>query len=509
MLQSPHPSRSKRRLRLLATLISSVALLAGCANMNSSSQPATGASTTTGVPSLIEPGKSWEQLLEVADTTATKGELGTAAVLYREAHFQRPDAEVPLRRLGPILLKMGHPLEASEAYKSLLALNEKDVEARLGLARSLINLNRPYAASLQFQRLIEAQPDNVESLIGLGVAYDLMGDHEQAQETFRLGLAFAPRNTSLLNNLGHSLTRAGRFDDAIEVLQFAVDQPGTSARHRHNLALAYGLAGKLREAAEMMSHDLDRPSVQQNMAYFRSQQFPRQLSSLARPPVEPVAPPSPPAPAAAEEHTPKPSALSGRDLAKKTMPKPSPDMSDGARATAPQHGQALQTQKPKPAAKAKETPEPGDTRPKAAQVAATKPGLATTPHATARALASGAKTTAAIAPPLPAGTESQKDGKSGTPDNDSRSRPKKVSDKSADDPPARPAQTAALSVAQKGSDGASNRTDSPDDSSLVLLAGLTYHTSPLPSLAASKRSDRRAEQAPVSLFKVSTENSAK
>ena len=508
MLQRPHPSRSKRRRRLLATLMSSVVLLAGCANMDTPSHPTTGASTTTGVPSSVEPGKSWEQLLEVADTTATKGELGTAALLYREAHFQRPDAEAPLRRLGPILLKMGHPLEASEAYKSLLALNEKDVEARLGLARSLISLNRPYAASLQFQRLIEEQPDNVEGLIGLGVAYDLMGDHEQAQETFRSGLAFAPRNTSLLNNLGHSLTRAGRFDDAIEVLQFAVDLPGTSARHRHNLALAYGLAGKLREAAEMMSHDLDRPSMQQNMAYFRSQQVPRQLSSLARPPVEPVAPPPAPATAEAEKQTPKPSAPSGKALAKKAKPEPSATTRNEARAPAPQQGRDQPTREPKPATTAKQTSEPSDTGQNAAQAATAKPGLATTPHATARALANGAKTMAAIAPPLPAGSESQKDDKSETPDKDSRPSPKKASDKLADNARAMLAETAAPTVARKNSDGSANRTDTPSDSGPILLAELTYHASPLPNLPASERSDPRAEQPPVSLFEAGTESSA-
>ena len=507
MLERRQLRRSKPKHRLLAALMSSAALLAGCANMDSPSRPAAGASMTAGVPSSVEAGRSWEQLLEVADTTAAKGEFGTAAVLYREAHFQRPDAKVPLRRLGPVLLKMGHPLEASEAYKSLLAMDETDVEARLGLARSLIGLNRPYAASLQFQRLVEEQPDNIEGLIGLGVSYDLMGDHEQAQETFRSGLSFAPRNTSLLNNLGHSLTRAGRFDDAIEVLQFAVDLPGTTARHRHNLALAYGLAGKLREAAEMMSHDLDRPSMQQNMAYFRSQQFPRQLSSLARPPVESVAPPPAPATAEAEQQAPKPLAPSAKATAEKAAPKPSPATRDEARAPAPPTDAKPAASEPKPTATAKKPSQaPTTTRPKAAQAAAVKPGIGTTPHATADTLAS--ETMAAIAPPLPAGDESEKGSKGPKPTQDSGPSPKRASDKATGNAPPKLAEAAAQAVSQKGSDEAGNRAKSRDDSSLILLAELTYHASPLPSPAATVRSDLPAEQPPVTLFNAGTESSA-
>ena len=507
MLERLQLRRSKPKHRLLAAVMSGAALLAGCANMDSPSRPATGASMTAGVPSSVEAGRSWEQLLEVADTTATKGELGTAALLYREAHFQRPDAKVPLRRLGPVLLKMGHPLEASEAYKSLLAMDETDVEARLGLARSLIGLNRPYAASLQFQRLVEEQPDNIEGLIGLGVSYDLMGDHEQAQETFRSGLAFAPRNTSLLNNLGHSLTRAGRFDDAIEVLQFAVDLPGTMARHRHNLALAYGLAGKLREAAEMMSHDLDRPSMQQNMAYFRSQQFPRQLSSLARPPVESVAPPPAPATAEAEEQAPKPPTPAGKATAKNSAPKPTTETRNEARAPIPPKDTKPAESEPKPSATAKKPSQaPTATRPEAARATATKPGLGTTPHATANTLAG--ETTAAIAPPLPAGDESRKGSKGSKPTEDSGPSPRKASDKATGNAPPKLAEAAAHPVTQRGSDAAVSRANSQDDSSLILLAELTYHASPLPNPAPSKRSDLPAEQAPVTLFKAGTESSA-
>ncbi len=505
MLERLHPTRSKHRLRLLASLVSSIALLAGCANMESPSRPATGASTSSGVPTSVEQGRSWDQLLEVADTTAAKGEFGTAAVLYREAHFQRPDAELPLRRLGPILLKMGHPLEASEAYKSLLAMNEQEPSARLGLARSLIALNRPYAASLQFQRITEGQPDNIEALIGLGVSYDLMGDHEQAQETFRSGLAFEPRNTSLLNNLGHSLTRAGRFDDAIEVLQFAVDLPGTSARHRHNLALAYGLAGKLREAAEMMSHDLDRPSMQQNMAYFRSQQFPRQLSSLAPPPVEQVAPPKPPA--AAQEQAPTSPAPANKPLAQKAPTEPSSAARKEARAPAPKESHTAAKPAPKPAATAMETQAPTATQSKTAAAA---PGIGSTPHATATALTNSANATAAIAPPVPDGEENKKDSKSRKPFKsgglDTKNSRNAVDD-NAGSTPVKLAEATARAVPQETADATTSSPTDVQDREVTLLAELSYHASPLPS-ATTSRSDVRASEPPVTLFKVGTESSA-
>ncbi len=457
----------------------------------------------TGVPTSVEQGKSWEQLLEVADTTAAKGELGTAAVLYREAHFQRPDAELPLRRLGPILLKMGHPLEASEAYKSLLAVNEQDQAARLGLARSLIALNRPYAASLQFQRMAEDQPDNTEALIGLGVAYDLMGDHEQAQETFRSGLAFEPRNTSLLNNLGHSLTRSGRFDEAIDVLQFAVDLPGTSARHRHNLALAYGLAGKLREAAEMMSHDLDRPSMQQNMAYFRSQQFPRQLSSLAPPPVEPVAPPKPPA--ATEERVPERPAPSNQPLALNTPSESNPATRDETRAPAPQERPkaAQPTAKPTPATATATQASPA-TRSRAAAAA---PGIGSTPHATATALAKRTNDTAAIAPPVPEGEKGKKGGKNPKPFKSGGLETKSASETGADSTPAQLAAATAPRLTQEASDRAASSTPTVQDKDITLLAELSYHASPLPSLITRDRGDAHAAEPPVTLFKAGTEGS--
>ncbi len=516
MLEHPHTGTAKRRMRLLISLMSSVALLAGCANLEGSrSAPDMGRETASGSdgsssnsgnsssPSELASNYDWNQLIDVAATTVEKGELGTAAMLYKEAHLQRPSEPEPLRRLGPILLQLGHPLEASEAYKSLLAIDQNDNRARIGLGRSLIALNRPYAASLQFTRLIEQQHDNVQAIIGLGVSYDLMGDNDRAQEAFRTGLAYDPSNTSLLNNLGHSLTRAGRFDEAIQVLQIAVDLPGTTTRHRHNLALAYGLAGKLREAAEMMSYDLDTPSMQQNMAYFRAQAGLQQLG-LARP-VPRVAPaaPTPPAPPTA-------------NLAE--QPKASSEPAQAAKRGPTQLTPSAA--QPQQQAKAPEAPKTNNDAPKAssaksaaapsaaaqpAKSAQSKPAIGATPHARAAALsdyhfdeepeipATAGQATAAIAPPLPDGEEAVDDKATGTPGGGKKKGVEKTSQK--EPLPAQPANDKNAEQETMLRDG--NASADPE---ITLLAELNYHASPLPGVSAQQDAGVQAENPPVALF---------
>jgi tetratricopeptide (TPR) repeat protein len=174
------------------------------------------------------------QLVRVADTTRTGGDLANAMQLYRRAATMRPDWPVPLLRLGETALGAGLYEDAYNAYQSASAL----------------------------------APGETLALNGTGIALDLMGRHEEAQERYISGLEKAPENMVLRNNLGLSLALAGNFKEATDLLEAAATNPKAGPRTRHNLALVYGLAGDDTKARQTVANDLSQAEITNNLAFY-------------------------------------------------------------------------------------------------------------------------------------------------------------------------------------------------------------------------------------------------
>lgn len=99
-----------------------------------------------------------QQLVRVADTTRSGGDLSNAMQLYQRAADMRTDWPLPLLRLGETALSAGLYDDAFNAFQAATVL----------------------------------VPDDSLALNGGGIALDLMGRHDEAQERYISGLEKIP-----------------------------------------------------------------------------------------------------------------------------------------------------------------------------------------------------------------------------------------------------------------------------------------------------------------------------
>ncbi len=244
------------KVRLL-TAGAALLVLAGCLGSGGEEAPATEANTGIGA------------VMRVADTTRARGDLVTAAGLYRRAHELAPDAAEPLVRLGFVLRDGGAPGEAASAFAAALDREPSNADARRGLGLSLLDTGDAEGALAQFEAALAAGSAADPRLYNaVGVAYDMLGNRVTAQAWYREGLALDANNLTLLSNLGLSMALNGDGERAVEILERVVRDPAAGASLRQNLALAYGLAGREEAAGAMGRIDLDEDSVRANLETF-------------------------------------------------------------------------------------------------------------------------------------------------------------------------------------------------------------------------------------------------
>ncbi len=208
-------------------------------------------------------------IIRVADSTRDRGDLVTAAALYRRAHEAAPQDVEPLIRMGLTLSAAGATAEAGQAFRRALRIEPANSEALRGLGLAMLRRNQVDLAIEHFQSALSVDED-ARLYNALGVAYDMKNDHQAAQAYYRVGLQVEPANLSLRSNYGLSLSLAGNHRESIEVLSFLASDPMAGPEHRQVLAMAYGLAGDTEAAAQTARIDLGETAVMQNLNYYRS-----------------------------------------------------------------------------------------------------------------------------------------------------------------------------------------------------------------------------------------------
>jgi Flp pilus assembly protein TadD len=210
-----------------------------------------------------------DSIVRVADATRERGDLATAAALYRRAHEVDPQQTDTLLRLGSTLSQTGNSAEAAEAFRRVLRIDSNNTEALRGLGMTMLQRNQVDLAIQHFQSALALEED-VRLYNALGVGYDMKGDHQAAQAYYRVGLQVEPNNLSVRSNYGLSLALSGAYDEAISVLGSLASDPMAGPQHRQVLAMAYGLAGNEEAAAQTARIDLGEDAVAQNLRLYNS-----------------------------------------------------------------------------------------------------------------------------------------------------------------------------------------------------------------------------------------------
>lgn len=219
-------------------------------------------------------------IMRVASATRERGDLATAAGLYKRAHELTPERIEPLIHLGYTLNQAGASAEAAESFRRALRIEGENAEALRGLGLALMQRDQVDLAIEKFEAALDASED-VRVYNALGVAYDMNGDHGAAQTHYYAGLDLDPGSLSLRTNLGLSLALSGNFQDSIALLNEVSRDPMATPEHRQILALAYGLAGDTQAAARTARIDLDETSVKQYLRYYEQLRTQREAATAS------------------------------------------------------------------------------------------------------------------------------------------------------------------------------------------------------------------------------------
>jgi Tfp pilus assembly protein PilF len=146
----------------------------------------------------------YKEALRTGHVAVLRGRLEDAATAYREAISIAADRAVPRTALGRVLLRLGDPGGALEAFDGALVLEPDDDASLLGRAQALVVLRRTADAALAYDHLAGARTT--------------IGRLAAAAEAARRALAIEPsderreRHGSLADEL--RATARPAFDDA-------------------------------------------------------------------------------------------------------------------------------------------------------------------------------------------------------------------------------------------------------------------------------------------------------
>lgn len=142
----------------------------------------------------------------LAAPAATPPDLGRALAAQRTLAAERPGDPQVLNDLGNLLVLVGEPEEAEEAYRRALEIAPEMTSARYNLGLLLLQTERPRRALEQFERVLEAEPEHAWAHYQIGAIHDLRGAERQAVKhygrAFRLDpqLAFPEVNPHVIDN---------------------------------------------------------------------------------------------------------------------------------------------------------------------------------------------------------------------------------------------------------------------------------------------------------------------
>jgi predicted O-linked N-acetylglucosamine transferase (SPINDLY family) len=199
----------------------------------------------------VTPPEDAESLKTLGNARKAAGDLEGAAASYRRALELRPGYTTALYNLGLVLLDLGRPDEAEQAFRELHAIDPRDHETLFHLAALAADRARYAEAAQLYRDALALAPDNPYLWLGLALACrQLPGQMEESVRCLRKSLEIEPDLADSHYELAGMLHAEGRLDEAEAHYRSAVRAaPGNAAIHCH-FGNAMAKAGRLDEAIE-------------------------------------------------------------------------------------------------------------------------------------------------------------------------------------------------------------------------------------------------------------------
>jgi tetratricopeptide (TPR) repeat protein len=126
------------------------------------------------------------ELAEVLSESLSPNDRKEAEVEYRSAFKLNPGDAKSECRLGDIEFDKGNLQQAYDDYAGSLKLAPADIDAKLGMARTLIQLDRQSEALPLLKQVLETEPENYEAHYILSRAYWQQGRKDDARQELDL-----------------------------------------------------------------------------------------------------------------------------------------------------------------------------------------------------------------------------------------------------------------------------------------------------------------------------------
>lgn len=208
---------------------------------------------TAGVGGIDDPDRS---LIKIAEYFRDRGEKMAAIAFYRRA-LESSGERAMVRNIARNLMALDAYDDAASAYRRVIAEDDDDHEARLGLGLALLQSGRIENGVDHFRRLTETPGHfTIDSCRLYGTALDLRGEHVDAQGIYERCLGLTPDDIGVRGNLALSQVLSGKHEAAIATSVGVVRAPGASRVHVRNHLLVLALAGMSNDAERLGNRSL-------------------------------------------------------------------------------------------------------------------------------------------------------------------------------------------------------------------------------------------------------------
>jgi tetratricopeptide (TPR) repeat protein len=159
-----------------------------------------------------------------------------------------PDRKELYKSLAECSFLSKSPADAERYGRLLLAIVPEDVNARLGLARALVEQNRLPEAELEYRKVLEKDSGNIGAYNMLGIVLAGRGMYDSAGAALRRSLELDPHQARAHVNLGRAFVLAKRFADAAREFSAAMRLDSSNAAIHYDLGTALFGHGDLEAA---------------------------------------------------------------------------------------------------------------------------------------------------------------------------------------------------------------------------------------------------------------------
>ncbi len=175
-----------------------------------------------------------------AEIDNADGRFGEARARLERLVADDPDNAPAWEGLGRSLWALGRPVEAQEASRRALAIDDTRFNARFDLAVALFDDSAPQASAVEFERLVASHPDSGAARFYLGMLCEMMGDKAEAGRHFRTLLEAAPDLAFLVE--GWSYVQTARDPETrLEACQFKTLEHALARAPALGLTLEFGV----------------------------------------------------------------------------------------------------------------------------------------------------------------------------------------------------------------------------------------------------------------------------